>query len=1213
MPRGMRIGFHRALRVAGDVGSYTTVGQAASVLRQNRLTAALGAYGVTGQAAILDKTGSTAPQDPADITTFSLIAGSSGSAIPFSIGQAFKQGDIAVTDEGVSVIGATAQVTPKNYWPDGSLKFAVISGTASLTGGTPSTITVRRAAPSNGTALTLADLQATGITADFGTGGAYGSATFSNGDFGSPFESWISGHRMSSWVFRKPFGSDAHLVAWMEVRLYAGGAVEVLPWIENGYCDVASPASKSATYTFALGGVSKFSGAIYLYARQRTVLVSGTVTSYWLGTAHDVIVKHEPHYLQDTELVPAYSTDISPTHAEVTGLPSSFTPLQQGAFDSSLASGGFHNHVCLLPQWDALHLTTTATSTYKAVIYQGYSAGRYAFHFRDEATNRVPRINDSKFATRTHPGLGSSPFPAASESPPTSMLWSIDHQPMVGYLPYLITGRYYFLEEVQFLASTNFFLISTGARNNGSGWFAAHSNSNESPRTCAWGIRGLTYAAAVTPDADPQGLRAAYMAHLKNNIDFYWGMYRNSPANPQGWIYAPTGTNVWGYYVNLNGPVQSGSTATTVRMTNDSVKNTTLGSASFVGQKMLVTVASFWDHMPTITGWTQGAGYVEFTVTPAMSGAPQVGQTAQMLPPAEFQAPWMQDYSIAVWGHMKSLQLPFDATTEARRESFWAWHAGAVVGRMGFIGSTEYLYRDCANYSIAVGKMSSDTQGPNWITGAGPWFANWGEVYDATFKTNGGLDTSAYTAPYALQSRTQGAMRSSGFDLADTTVYQSQFANMMRAIAYAVKHNVAGAEAGWQRITSSANYHKFVQGMEIAGFSQGALAPEALPKWRRGVGVNQWVEIAGSDMNTTGQCANIVRTLDGESYGKENADGGRLDSYGGLTVDTRRSRLWVAAGGGHGDYYGNEVVYQDLMADAPVWAIQFAGSNGNVMDVTTPGGTASLARYADGLPASRHTYGQTQFIERHNRVVTTGGSISFSGTGFQDIEGFDVDATTAAGWAALYAYPGAQGSVGAAGAIIAATCCKDPTTEVIYTFSSNKLHKVTPSLGGPTATAGSGGTYSFLPLGWDSAYPYSEGAAAVDTARSRILWTNGYGIGQYSIDIADGSVTPVTYTGAAASALAAESASSGMVYVPRLDAYLFRAKGAGPTVYTINASSFAVTTLSTNDGDGIPAQAGSGSGGGGYGVYNKWQFVPVLRGVVYISGAGHNTWFLRLY
>ena len=31
-------------------------------------------------------------------------------------------------------------------------------------------------------------------------------------------------------TYRRPIGSDAHLVAWLEVRLYAGGAVEVLPW-----------------------------------------------------------------------------------------------------------------------------------------------------------------------------------------------------------------------------------------------------------------------------------------------------------------------------------------------------------------------------------------------------------------------------------------------------------------------------------------------------------------------------------------------------------------------------------------------------------------------------------------------------------------------------------------------------------------------------------------------------------------------------------------------------------------------------------------------------------------------------------------------------------------------------------------------------------------------------------------------------------------------
>jgi len=37
-----------------------------------------------------------------------------------------------------------------------------------------------------------------------------------------------------------------------------------------------------------------------------------------------------------------------------------------------------------------LYLTSTAAATYKGVVFNGYSAGRYPFHFRDETNASQP-------------------------------------------------------------------------------------------------------------------------------------------------------------------------------------------------------------------------------------------------------------------------------------------------------------------------------------------------------------------------------------------------------------------------------------------------------------------------------------------------------------------------------------------------------------------------------------------------------------------------------------------------------------------------------------------------------------------------------------------------------------------------------------------------------------------------------------------------------
>src|SRR4029078_9881571 len=112
--------------------------------------------------------------------------------------------------------------------------------------------------------------------------GSFGSVSWAGGDWDSPAQIWITGPEMSSWVYRKPVGADPHLVAWLEVRLFAGGAVELLPWIENGYLRVAGPTNKSATFAFRINDVQRFSAAIDLPNHCRTPLVSNAV-SHWLS------------------------------------------------------------------------------------------------------------------------------------------------------------------------------------------------------------------------------------------------------------------------------------------------------------------------------------------------------------------------------------------------------------------------------------------------------------------------------------------------------------------------------------------------------------------------------------------------------------------------------------------------------------------------------------------------------------------------------------------------------------------------------------------------------------------------------------------------------------------------------------------------------------------------------------------------------------------
>lgn len=507
-----------------------------------------------------------------------LTAAASGTHA-WTVGHTFKQGDMPA-GQGLSGV----QCIVKSTWPDGSAKVAVLSGGCAMTAGASRTVALVKATAPTGAALTTAELKATGITAGVDAG-AFGAASWAGTDWDAPFQSWVSGPLMSSWVYRKPIGGDAHLVAWLEVRLWTNGAVEVLPWIENGYVNVAAPTNKLETYTFTLGGTERFSAVIDLKHHQRTPLLNGTPLSHWLAADPGVVPLHDPAYLQATELVPSYLSALPPGSALVTAQTTTYAPLQQGRFtydSDNMASSGYQQPIGLLPEHDVLHLIADQSDrpvTYGSVIRNGYSAGRYGIHYRDENTNRPLRFSDHPTRVITSSqgfrDNGSSTTntrtPVVTGGNPPQ--WDVAHHPSVGFVAYLLTGRWYFMEEVLFAATCNYLgngdntLLRTGVQGLVQTAFGAWQT-----RSSAWDWRTQAQALAVVPDADT-ALRTELLNRTNANIDYFHATYVAQPNNQFGMIMPGETydggltrlavwqqdmvTAAWGYSKALRPPVDS--------------------------------------------------------------------------------------------------------------------------------------------------------------------------------------------------------------------------------------------------------------------------------------------------------------------------------------------------------------------------------------------------------------------------------------------------------------------------------------------------------------------------------------------------------------------------------------------------------------------------------------------------------------------------------
>ena len=138
-----------------------------------------------------------------------------------------------------------------------------------------------------------------------------------------------------------------------------------------------------------------------------------------------------------------------------------------------------------------------------------------------------------------------------------------------------------------------------------------------------------------------------------------------------------------------------------------------------------------------------------------------------------------------------------------------------------------------------------------------------------------------------------------------------------------------------------------------------------------------WVELPGTEM--------IEICPDDEAIHAVVGCAAVATAWGGGVADTANDRL-IAWGGGHNDYWGNEVYALDL-------------TTFTVMLLTQPSpptpmpDDCGLTTLPDGRPNSRHTYDNLAFIGDARRMFAWGGATACRpGGGINDTWVFDVDA-----------------------------------------------------------------------------------------------------------------------------------------------------------------------------------------------------------------------------
>lgn len=469
---------------------------------------------------------------------------------PFTFGQVFAVGQLKPSE---GVVGKLAdgtvvrlQMDVKATHADGSVRHAIISGVMpSLGAGQGQKVQLLKSTASAAGSVTPQSLLNAGLTSDITVtiNNVKYTASLANAVAAGAPINWLSGDIANEWIFNAPLKNAsgvAHplLTARFDVRWYSGlnkqARVEVV--VEN---DKTFASGSNLTYdvNVNVGGRSVYAKTgltHYHHARWRKL-------AWWdAATEPSFNVNLNGAYLISTKAVSNYDQTALPKESLLADLGNQVSaantgPMTIGPVTAAMGTTGGRPDIGPLPTWSVAYLLSGDKRARDAMMAAADGAGSWSIHYRDETTGYPVRTdNDVNKNISTHGNMantGPLPVPRCA---PSDNTWcqtpyanDTAHQPSLVYLPYLVTGDYYYLEELQFWAASNPLETAPGYNGYGQGlvrW--------QQLRGQAWSMRTLGHVSYITPDAHP--LKAYFTKQLDNNLDFYHQTYVVGNPNKLG-------------------------------------------------------------------------------------------------------------------------------------------------------------------------------------------------------------------------------------------------------------------------------------------------------------------------------------------------------------------------------------------------------------------------------------------------------------------------------------------------------------------------------------------------------------------------------------------------------------------------------------------------------------------------------------------------------
>jgi len=465
-------------------------------------------------------------------------AGVTTAGYPIQIGRPFREGEIREAPQAVlDGTPVATQADVKTRWRDGSVQHAVVSFVAPTLRAKKS-ITVgfrdQPAAAGDGTLPPRLDatlsVNGTRVSADAMI--AAGAYTY-----------WLRGPIVTSIVVADHAGKAFdvgsvrplfHVTHWPglgRTRVRFVGEIADTEKMQDVKYELALSTGEKATIVHQAGA---------RWTRET-----------WIGGVPPAIaIDHNLAYLASTRLVPNYDTTLKVSAAGLAEATQQWTRAAKGFFEpgnwtTAMGAAGGRSDIGPMPTWTIRCLYSGDPGTCAQAFGNADLAAAWPVHFREGRTDKfldrertVPGLGHV-LSISTRPtlhllrpfatGSGSDRIVAVGPTDLTTNAWRPDlaHQPDPTSMQYLISGDFWYLEELWFWASYGAGYPAGGPGTSGcsrgptgaEGGFPGFTSGCATIRSQAWGLRTRAQAAAFSPDGTPE---KGYFTRLMEDALCIW-------------------------------------------------------------------------------------------------------------------------------------------------------------------------------------------------------------------------------------------------------------------------------------------------------------------------------------------------------------------------------------------------------------------------------------------------------------------------------------------------------------------------------------------------------------------------------------------------------------------------------------------------------------------------------------------------------------------